>query len=270
MYLLLSGFVHRASDTIQAQQAELGVRVEQLTDLLARNRELDERVRRAAARIATLNESIFRRIGSELHDGPAQDLGLSILKLDAAIGELEDGENNPTANPQVIEQLENVQGALQNALKDVRAIAGGLSLPQLADLSLTETVVRAVRAHERRSGTKVGLSVGDLTERPPLPVKITAYRLLQEALSNAYRHAQGEGQEVRVTQSQDHLVLEVSDRGPGFDPQQVDEVNGHLGVNGMRERVESLGGLFAIESRPGAGTHVRARLPLLVEGEPYG
>jgi signal transduction histidine kinase len=268
MYLLLSGFVSRAGDTIQSQQVELSEKVTQLTELLDQNRELDERVRRAAARIATLNESIFRRIGAELHDGPAQDLGLSLLKLDAVIGQLE-GEKNDGANLIAIEQLEAIQGSLQNALKDVRATASGLSLPQLSELTLSETVVRAVRAHERRTGTKVELSISDAPAQPPLPVKITAYRLVQEALSNAYRHAGGAGQAVRVAQDRHFLTLEVSDEGSGFEPQMIDQANGHLGINGMRERVESLGGTFAIESRPGAGACVRARLPVQVEGEPH-
>jgi len=266
MYLLLSGFVRKASDTITQQQAELGRKVSQLTELLLQNRELHERVRRAAASVALLNESHLRRIGSEIHDGPAQDLGLSLLKLDAVVGWIE-------AHPQeqfdqgMLAQLNEVEAALQNALKEMRGIATGLSLPQLTDLSLAETVIRVVRAHERRTGTQVALELESIPEQVALPLKITIYRLIQEALNNAYRHANGAGQQVRVHGEDDQLVVEISDNGPGFHPEQVTGSDGHLGLGGMRERVESLGGLFKIESQIEHGTRVIACLPYQVEGD---
>jgi signal transduction histidine kinase len=266
MYLLLSGFVRRASDTITRQQVELGRRVVQLTDLLSQNRELHERVSRAAASVALLNESYLRRIGSELHDGPVQDLGLSLLNLDASIGQLED-QAGKGFDPNVVDQLSGVENSLQNALKEMRGIAAGLSLPQLSDLSLAETVVRAVRTHERRTGTRVALELESLPGRAALPLKITVFRLIQEALNNAYRHAGGEGQQVRVRAQDGQLLVEIVDSGPGFRPDQASGWDGHLGVTGMRERVESLGGLFEIQSEIGRGTRIIAHLPCQVEGE---
>jgi signal transduction histidine kinase len=263
MYLLLSGFVRRASDTISRQQAELGRRVVQLTDLLSQNQELHERVRRAAASVALLNESYLRRVGSELHDGPVQDLGLSLLKLDASIGQLENPAGK-TVDPDVVDQLSGVETSLQSALKEMRGIAAGLSLPQLSDLSLAETVVRAVRTHERRTGTRVALDLEPLPEEAALALKITVFRLIQEALNNAFRHASGEGQQVRVRVEGGQLVVEIADSGPGFRPEQASGWDGHLGVTGMRERVESLGGLFEIESEIGRGTRIMAHLPCQV------
>jgi signal transduction histidine kinase len=159
---------------------------------------------------------------------------------------------------------------MQNALKEMRGIAAGLSLPQLADLGLPETITRVVRTHERRTGTQVALEMVGIPDQAPLPLKITVYRLLQEALNNAYRHAGGLGQRVRVTQAGTQLVVEISDDGPGFDPEQVTQWDGHLGLSGMRERVESLGGLFEIESLKGQGTRILARLPFQLGGEDEG
>jgi signal transduction histidine kinase len=265
IYLLLTGFVRRVSDTITRQQTELGQRVVQLTDLLSQNQELHERVRRAAASVALLNESYLRRVGSELHDGPAQDLGLSLLKLDAVIGKVEGNPDVP-ANGPVLEQLNRVAASLSNALKEMRAIAAGLSLPQLTELGLAETVVRVVRSHERRTGTQVELELGALPEQVSLPLKITVYRIIQEALNNAFRHANGAGQKVRVYSQADQLVVEISDTGPGFHPEQTGGWDGHLGLSGMRERVESLGGRFKIESGIGQGTQIFAYLPYPAEG----
>jgi signal transduction histidine kinase len=261
IYLLLAGFVRRASDTIEQQQATLNDQISRLTELLGQNQELHERVRRAAGSVATLNERLLRRIGSELHDGPSQDLGLVLLKLDALIGRSEQSQ----ATSAFVEELTGIQSPLENAQKEIRAISSGLSLPQLAELSLPETVIRAVRAHERRTGSRVKLDVAPLPEQAALPVKITVYRVLQESLNNAYRHAGGANQQIRAFMDGDLLALEISDEGPGFVSQPTATFNGHLGLAGMRERVESLGGTFSVKSEIGKGTQVTARLALRAE-----
>ena len=261
IYLLLAGFVQRSSDTIERQQATLNDQISRLTELLGQNRELHQRVRRAAGSVATLNERFLRRIGSELHDGPSQDLGLVLLKVDALIGRSEQSQ----ATSGFVEELKGIQSPLENAQKEIRAISSGLSLPQLAELSLPETVIRAVRAHERRTGSRVKLDVAPLPEQAALPVKITVYRVLQESLNNAYRHAGGASQQIRASMDGDLLALEISDEGPGFVSQPAAAFNGHLGLAGMRERVESLGGTFSVTSEIGKGTKVTARLALRAE-----
>ena len=261
IYLLLAGFIRRASDTIEQQRATLNDQISRLTELLAQNQELHERVRRAAGSVATLNERFLRRIGSELHDGPAQDLGLALLKLDALVGRYEQKQEGLA----IANELTSIQSPLQNAQKEIRAISTGLSLPQLAELSLPETVIRAVRAHERRTGSRVKLDVAPVSEQAALPVKITVYRVLQESLNNAFRHAGAANQQIRVFMDGALLALEVSDDGSGFVPQPATTFNSHLGLAGMRERVESLGGTFSVISELGKGTKVTARLALRAE-----
>jgi len=262
MYLLLAGFVQRASDTIASQQAALSNQVSRLTHLLKQNAELHERVRRAAARTTALNERFLRRIGAELHDGPAQDISLALLRLDHEIARCEMYGGARPNGQQDSENLAVIETSLQHALQEVRAISSGLGVPNLGDLTLAETVAQVVRAHERRSGTKLLLNLDDLPTQASLPVKITVYRVIQEALNNAYRHAGGINQQVLARCETGDLIVEISDRGSGFDGAQVAGSDEHLGLVGMRERVESLGGLFRIESGPGCGTKVIARLPL--------
>ncbi|HEY0736984.1 MAG TPA: sensor histidine kinase [Herpetosiphonaceae bacterium] len=264
MYVLLAGFVKRASDTIDRQQIALNDQISRLTELLSQNAELSDRVRRAAARTTALNERFLRRIGAELHDGPIQDLSLALLRLDqrpVTTGEAA-GDEQP-------EQPDIVQESLRHALQEVRGIAAGLSLPHLNDLTLPETIARAVRSHERRTGTHVTLTHTELPDAAPLPVKITVYRLVQEALTNAYRHAGGQGQTVDVTFDGEHLSVEIGDQGPGFDTAHVTDWSQHLGLAGMRERVESLGGSFQVESVQGHGSKVQARLSLQMVEEMY-
>ena len=262
MYLLLAGFVRRASDTIQRQQNELGDQVIRLREVLAQNEALHERVRRAARGTTALNERFLRRISAELHDGPAQDLGLALLRLDRLLPQAERVQPALAPAPIARPDFQVVQSSLRHALQEIRAISAGMGLPELETLTLTETIGRAVRAHERRTGTKVTLELNRLPENISVPVKITVYRIIQEALSNAYRHAHGLNQTVRADCNHNLLDLAISDRGPGFDRTHEDEWDQHLGLVGMRERVESLGGDFKIESRIGHGTCVWAQLPL--------
>ena len=88
MYLLLFGLVRRGSQTIDAQRRELGERVAELSRLLERNAQLDARVRGAAARATAVNERFLRRISADLHDGPGQDLGFALMRLEAMVDRL--------------------------------------------------------------------------------------------------------------------------------------------------------------------------------------
>lgn len=262
MYLLLAGFVRFASDTIKRQQNELGYRVVQLQALLSQNKELNERVRRAAQRTTELNERFLRRIGAELHDGPAQDLGLALLRLDHLQPTSEISYPNVAREAGTEPDFNVVQTSLRHALQEIRAISAGMGLPELENLPLPETIVRAIRAHERRTGSSVTARMGEIPPGVPVPAKITVYRILQEALSNAYRHAGGVGQRVEIDIENKQLLVVVADDGPGFDQTAEEEWEEHLGLIGMRERVESLGGVFKIESGQGRGTRVVAQLPL--------
>jgi len=195
IYLALVGFVRWTSNTIERQGNELTQQVERLTELLTQNGELRERVQRAAANATAVNERFLRRISAELHDGPVQELGAALLRMDRVIGQNETClaliPNNPCR-----EQLPAIQTSLQNAIQEVRALASGLGLPQLEGLRLDEVLAQVVNSHERRTSTKVKLTTTDLPEQTELPVKITVYRIVQEALNNAFRHAGGAGQVV--------------------------------------------------------------------------
>lgn len=262
IYLLLVGFVQWAGNMIGRQKTALSAQVAQLTELLAQNTALHERVQRAAASIATLDERFLRRISAELHDGPAQDLATTLMRLDTAIDQHEQCPMSKAGVCTCGEQLGMIQAPLRSAFEETRALATGLGLPVLEHLSLPDTLVKVVRAHEHRTNTTVALITDDLPNQVALPTKITLYRLIQEALNNAYHHAGGAGQQVRVRRDGDGLNIEVLDTGRGFDLSRPMDWDGHLGLTGMRERVESLGGLFQIESAAGAGTRVTARLAL--------
>ncbi|MCA9837987.1 MAG: sensor histidine kinase [Trueperaceae bacterium] len=254
MYVLLVGMVRRGSDTIERQRLALEKQVDDLNSLLTQNSELSERVRRAVTRNTAVNERFLRRIGSELHDGPAQDVSLSLLRLDRLGSTVKE-------NQIFDDELEIVQGSLSHALAEMRSIAAGLRLPELQNLSLKEVVDRVIKQHQKKTNTLVGLDLGGLPEQVSLSVKITLYRIIQEALNNAFMHAGGKGQKLKLKKQSGNLQVEISDQGPGFDARKLEHGSERLGLVGMRERVESLGGEFAIDSDD-SGTRVYVSIPL--------
>lgn len=266
MYLLLGGYVQRSSSTIVRQKGALRAQVARLEDLLAQNAELHERVRRAAARTTAYNERVLRRISADLHDGPAQYLGLALLRLDrvaAACEQLPDPG-------QAVKDVESIHSSLSQAMEEVRGISAGLGLPQLDQLTISEVVRRAVQAHERRTGTQVALRVVDLPDHPwSIATRITIYRVVQEGLSNAFRHARGVGQRVELHFMAGRLHLYVADEGDGFALPPPGEWGEHMGLAGMRDRVESLGGEFRLDSQPCGGTCILASIPLQLVQESY-
>ena len=261
IFLLLAGLVRRASNTIVAQQGELREKVAQLTALLAQNEQLRERVQRAAARTTALNERFLHRIAADLHDGPGQGLALALMRIEPLADTCNRCTSTISRNRTVGEEFRTVHSALQAALDDLRAISAGLHLPEIGELSVAETAQRAVRDYERKAGLAVALSVNGVPREVPLPVTITLFRLLQESLANGFRHGGVATQKVTLTARDSELLVEVEDSGSGFDPR-IAVTQGHLGLAGMRERVEILGGTFDVESAPGHGTVIRAALPL--------
>lgn len=261
IFLLLGWLVKRASDTIVSQQGELGEKVSQLTTLLTQNEQLHERVRRAAARTTALNERFLHRISADLHDGPGQALALALMRMETLSEQCSACRAAMGDDNAVSEEFRTLHGALQGALVDLRAVSAGLHLPEIEQLSLADTARRAVRDYERSAGVAVALDVGRVPAEAPLPVKITLFRLLQESLANGFRHGGGVDQRVDLNARDGQLLIEVGDAGKGFEPK-TSEMYGHLGLAGMRERVEILGGTFSVHSAPGGGTMIRAALPM--------
>lgn len=260
MYLLLAGLIRRASNTIVGQQRELREKVSQLTTLLTQNEQLHERVRRAGARTAALNERFLHRVAADLHDGSGQGLALALMRMETLAEICSNCPTTVAKERTVGDEFHTLHSALQVALRDLRAVCAGLHLPEIEQLSLADTARRAVNDYERTTGVAVALAMEDPLPEASLPVKITLYRVLQESLANALRHGGGVAQRVALKMRDGQLQVEVSDSGKGFDPRAAG-TDGHLGLAGMRERVEILGGTFGVQSAPGCGTVVRATLP---------
>lgn len=258
-FLVVAWMVLRTTRTITRQQSRLHDQVSQLSVLLAQVGELNADIREAGSRAVALNARERRRISADLHDGPGQAMALALLGFE----ELEE-ELTATASPGSgrSRRLTVAHGAISDALHDLRQIAAGLRMPELAPLSVTEVIERAVDTHHGRTGMQVELSLDDLPTDATLAVKIGLFRALEETLSNATRHGRGIGVGVRAWSQDGDLHLVVSDGGPGFGAARQTASEG-LGLPGIRERTALVGGTFQIESQPGRGTRVRLSWPLL-------
>jgi signal transduction histidine kinase len=241
--------VLRGSRTIDHQLAAM-------TGLSSRNVALRLRVQGAAARFAAMNDQTLRRVGADLHDGPAQLLGFAALRLDAV---------RDAAGPAAAPAVEEVARAVKDSIAEIRTISRGLSLPDIDKRSLADLITGLAVAHQARTGSEVAVTC-DLDQGADLPeaAKICVYRFVQEGLNNGWRHAEGKGQSVHLTLSADELHLRVADRGPGFSaPLPGAGLDGAtLGLAGLADRVESLGGHFAATNRAGGGAELTMTLDL--------
>jgi signal transduction histidine kinase len=247
----LFSIVRRGSRTIISQKQALVNRVDELSRLLSENRELQARIRLANVEAANLNEQFLRRVGADLHDGPAQLVSLALLLLDRV----------KSAGPDGFDQNDDfcrTHDALADALMEIRHISAGLAPPEVERLTPAEVIKIVARSHERRTGTSVRCEIGELpVELCPL-IKTCMYRFAQEGLNNAFKHARGRGQSIRAWWEDQTILVEVNDTGPGVHFFERRSTNS-LGLAGLRARIEALGGSFELQSWPSVGTRLAAR-----------
>jgi signal transduction histidine kinase len=259
-YILLSAMVKRASNTIFNQNKRLSA-------LADENAALALRVHSAAVRKWDADEHLLARFAQDLHDGPAQDVSVAILRLDAL--EEESGHSGVRGRA-ALENLKSVRTALESGLNELRQISAGLRPPDVEDLSIAEVVTKAATDHENKTGCHVTLSLRGDIKNPKLSLSTTVYRVAQEALNNSFQHSGVHEQEVVLVTNKGTLRLEIRDAGVGLvgsandtapDTTAPDTPGIHVGLRGMRERVDLLGGNLDIQSSRD-GTTVAALIPV--------
>jgi signal transduction histidine kinase len=204
--------------------------------------------RQASERLLTVEEDERRRIAMELHDGVGQVLTAMTLTLDAADGQTGRGAQHIGAARRMAE----------TALAEVRHLSHRMRPARIEERGLTA----AIRDLAGQSGFPVRVHVDpQLDPCPALDPTVTvgAYRIVQEALANAARHSGAPVARVSIRVRDRRLLLAVADEGRGFDPGAVAEPA--IGLAGMYERAELLGGHLSVESSAGRGTRVLLILP---------
>lgn len=252
--LILFGIVQAGGRTIRHQRQVLKQQLVETKKVAQQNVELRRKVVAASSRATAQNERAIRRIGFDLHDGPAQYLSLASLRLDGAFSD----DKTSVTDAGV------VRDALNKALEELRIISRGLALPDLDGLGLFALIDRAIKDHQKQTGMKI-VPPEKMRHEPQLGYaqKLCVFRFLQEAMSNATRHGGVVTATVTLQSGPNGIALEVSDAGIGFDttkPRHMRD-DGGQGLFALADRAESIGGRLQFASVLGKGTSVTLQLP---------
>jgi len=199
-----------------------------------------------------IREGEKARVARELHDELAQSL--TALKMDTQWLRQRVGAQS---DAQVLQRLQDMSAMLDRTVAATRRIAADLRPLMLDDLGLQPALEWLCQQFTQRHGVPVQMSLDDTVE--PDALQATAvFRITQEALANAGKHANARRVQVSLSRDGDELVLRVGDDGRGFDPAAPRKPQS-LGLMGLRERVQLMGGQLAIDSQAGQGTRITVR-----------
>jgi len=240
--------------TFSPEQLSLIASVGHQVGVAVENARLYEQAEQAAA----LAER--SRLARELHDSVTQSLYSVTMYAEAAARLLTAGQETTAA-----EYLRDARDTAQEALREMRLLIFELRPPALEEGGLTGALQARLDAVEKRAGVQAELRVEGVegmadAEWLPQAIQQELYHVAQEALNNSLKHAKAAKLRVCLRLKDDAVCLEVVDDGIGFDPTTA-EARGGLGLPGMRERVQRIGGQLQIESALGRGTTVSVQVP---------
>jgi len=247
-------------EIVQRRRVEKALRKSEqhYSRLLARSQQLQDQLRHLSRQLLLAQEEERKKISRELHDEIAQTLtGINV--------QLADLKGASTVNTAGLQQrITHTQRLVERSVDIVHRFARELRPTMLDDLGLIPALHSFVKSLADRTGIRVRLTVFAAVEKLDNAKRTVLYRVAQEALTNVAKHAHASQATVNLQKLPGAVRLEIADNGKSFRVQQVLRARGNnrLGLLGMRERVEMVGGRFSVESAPGRGTTVRARIPL--------
>ncbi len=218
----------------------------------------DEDRTRLLKRTNAAIEAERNRVARDLHDGPVQGVSAATLSLEAVLLMLKSGDTE-----RAIETLMKIRGQLSEEADNLRRLMGNLRPPLLEERGLVPALQETLARFGRDDEVQTQFRSRSLVEVPS-DLETLAYRLVQEALTNARKHSHASEVTVTVDAVAGQLKLEIGDDGIGFDPNQARDFlrAGKVGLASMRERIELASGTFVVRSSPGSGTTIVATLPL--------
>ncbi len=213
-------------------------------------------LRQLTGRLESAKEEERSRLSRELHDEFGQTLTAAKINLQML--------RQTAADAAVEQRLADSVGMVDRMIKQARNIALGLRPPLLDEAGLVPALDHYLKSLAERSGLRVEFDVSPAAAGIPPGLNTTVFRVVQEAISNALRHAQAHVIRVSLQEAPCSLHLLIEDDGVGFDPGAVNQRvkrGEHLGLLGMTERVRNAGGTITLDSRPGAGSRIEVRIP---------
>jgi two-component system sensor histidine kinase UhpB len=226
------------------------------------NRALDvieqdrEQIRRLADRVIEAQEQERKRIARELHDDTAQLLFAQLLRVSAL---------SASPYPEVRETAGEIGEMMSEAMESVRRLGHELRPPALDDLGLRAALEDLANRMSEQMGVPVTFTASEIKRRLDPGVELVLYRVAQEALTNAWKHSGASSVAVDVRREDDNVIMTIVDDGRGFDARSPSTSDGRgigMGLFGMAERVELVGGTLTVDGAQQPGTRVTAIIPL--------
>jgi signal transduction histidine kinase len=226
--------------------------------LLKQSRHMQRQLRHLSHQILQAQEEERMRISRDLHDEIAQTLVGINVQLAALTREAAGGPKG------LQQQIARTQRLVEKSVEKVHQFARKLRPALLDDLGLIPALHSFMKGFAKNTGVRTSLTAFAAVERLDTAKRTVLFRVAQEALTNVARHAQASRVEVSIQKLPDCVCMKIKDDGKSFQVERVLNGKGskHLGVLGMRERLEMIGGSFEVESAPGAGTSITAQIPL--------
>jgi len=237
-------------------------------EIQARTRELEDRTRQAmlaseglkdlSGRLLRIQDEERRRIARELHDSAGQMLTALDLELENLAEEIR------RSAPHLTMKMQGAQSLVQQLYGEIRTTSHLLHPPLLDEAGLFSAVQWYVQGMRERSGLEIDLQIEEDFGRLPRDMELALFRLVQETLTNIYRHSGSDTASIRILRGRDRVVVEVRDAGRGMSAEKVVSIQSGgsgVGIRGIRERLRQFHGDLQIESSD-RGTSVFATIPI--------
>ncbi len=254
----LKEIVNKANNLINNVSVAMKFLTGDLKNLSSQIGDIKEK-RNIGIKILIAQEEERRRIAREIHDGPAQYMSNLVLKAEYCIKLLDNNLDEAKM------ELGKLKELLRSGIQELRGIIYDLRPMSLDDLGLVPTIERYISKVMEEKDIVIKLSASGSKQNISNVIKLTIYRLAQEAISNIIKHSNATEAKIKLTFLQNYIELIVSDNGEGFDiselkKQRIDGESG-FGLCSMKERTELLDGKFVIQSKPKKGTRYYFRIP---------
>jgi signal transduction histidine kinase len=209
-------------------------------------------------RLQEYRERERREIARDIHDGPIQTLMSALINIQLTKEVID--------NTAIQLDLESISATVRSAVHELRDVVNQLRPPALIRFGLARSIsLHAEDYHDKHPNCTIDLDLPSVDVQMPEDVILTLFRIYQEAMNNVARHAHARQVVVHYRIENQKAILEVQDNGAGFKvPSDLlhQTQMGHYGLAGMKERAETVGGVFSVRSQPGEGTVIQAVVPL--------
>ena len=220
----------------------------------------EQQIRELSQQLLLAQENERMRISRDLHDSVAQDLSSLHIGMQSLV------EILPKRSEKAREGLDEMVDEIKRIIANVRQIAYGLRPSTLDHLGLVPTVYHYCEEFSKKNNIQVDFySAGMDNLSLGFETASNIYRVIQEALGNVYKHSSADKVLVRLLSSHPHIICRIRDNGVGFEAEKMTDRGGgrRMGLRSMEERVRLLGGTLQIHSRPGEGTKIEVKIPMM-------